>query len=273
MYGLSAVLLLAIILIVTEKYRDHSYLPSAHSTALCPTSFRLITYNIQALPWLMKSLSPLKEISNDADVIVLQECFNQFKRSEVHHYFTDYYICRGKMQRVRLLNCGLTVLSKYPILDSTFIAFKDINLYSFDSFAEKGFLSVLVKIGNRDVHIITTHLQSSTYEEYDPVCFLQYQQILEYIRTLMNPFILAGDFNVDIEECKKRFPFYDFHTPSSPTIYMNFKKGYTQSTPEEGYYGRKLDYLITNKLQCSVPRVISSTFSDHNPVEATISFL
>jgi len=269
---ISFILLLIIILIVTEKYRGHCYSPTSNLLPHHLLPIRMITYNIQAFPWLMKSLASLKEIVNDASIIVLQEYFNQFKRSDIQQHFPDYYMYRGKLSSVKVLNSGLMILSKFPIVTSSFTAFKNKNLYTLDAFSDKGYLSVLLKIGNREIYVITTHLQSSTHEEYDPVCFLQYQELIDYIRTLTKPFVLAGDFNVDVEECKKQFPFYKYHYPSTPTIYINFKKGHTQSTPQEGYYGRTLDYFITNKVECTPPNVIESTFSDHNPVETVISF-
>jgi endonuclease/exonuclease/phosphatase (EEP) superfamily protein YafD len=228
----------------------------------------VVTYNIQRLPWKRKGMEPLMALEHS--VIYLQECFFRWSGKSVEAHFPDYYVCKGTLQGVRLMNSGLVILSRFPILESEFVPFKACNPYSFDRLAEKGILSALVRIDGRPVRLVNTHLQSSS-QEYDPYSLLQLDELFDYLSGLREPYLLGGDFNIDIEEIRRRFPDLAVHAPAEPTIYLDFRSGHSRSSPSEGYEGRVFDYFVSS-LRCSPPAVIRSDFSDHRPVETLISF-
>lgn len=266
--GISATAVLISIWIVAQR-RGKSYHRARIATSI--NEYSVVTYNIQRLPWNKKQLDPLVHILSDHSIIFLQEYFYRWTKLGIEDYFPEHYICKGTLKGLRMINSGLVILSKFPILHSEFIAFDAYNPLSFDRFSEKGFLSALVEIDNQNIRLITTHLQSSTHEEYDLYGLSQLEQLFNYLDHLPVPYLIGGDFNIDIEEIRKRYPERTFYCPTDPSIYINFHSGDTQSTPRKGYQGRTLDYFISPTISCTSPRVITSQFSDHNPVQTMIS--
>lgn len=263
-----SLVILALVLlawIVSQRRAAHLLRPKIPRKA---EGYSVVTYNIQRLPWKRKGMEPLMAL--DHSIIYLQECFFRWSGKSVEDHFPEYYVCKGKLQGVRLMNSGLVILSRFPILESEFVPFRACNPFSFDRLAEKGILSALVRIDGRPVRLVNTHLQSSS-QEYDPYSLVQLDELFEYLSTLREPYLLGGDFNIDINEIRKRFPDRSVHAPTEPTIYLDFRSGDSRSSPSEGYEGRTFDYFFS-PLRCSPPSVLRSDFSDHRPVETLISF-
>jgi len=114
-----------------------------------------------------------------------------------------------------LIDGGLLILSRLPIEEAEFEVYKDSAMP--DSMAEKGVLYAKIRAGGEDLHIFTSHVQSSyqvtdvnLYKLYRETRRLQLQQLREfvYLMTQDEGFILIlGDLNVDSRESVKENPF------------------------------------------------------------------
>jgi endonuclease/exonuclease/phosphatase family metal-dependent hydrolase len=225
-----------------------------------------MTYNIQKFP-LFKSFEPIKRLIEKYSVILLQECYDESFAS-LESYFPNHYICRGTLQGFNAMNSGLAILSIYPILETNFIRYHNFNGWTLDRFTEKGFLTALLDVSdkneNKKILIINTHLQSCDFEEYDPIAFLKMDELLAYTSHINTPYLIGGDFNIDVTECKKKYPTLSIYQPSDPTIYINFSNAHSKSSPGEDYQGLIFDYFISkNRVKA---QTVSNDYSDHNPV-------
>lgn len=278
-------IILLIILILSwiyyQKTIRSTYVPQTeHFLSLSSSSSQstlspfIFTYNIQKFPWSAKTFSTLRTICKQYSIILLQECYDEtFSALEIN--FPEYYICRGTLQGINLINSGLVILSKYPIKKSLFLPYKQCNPLTFDRFAEKGFLIAWISIGDKTIQVINTHLQSSDYDKCDPYAFVQIDELFEYVEYVGGSFFIGGDFNIDITYMKKRYmpsvQNLNIYHPLSPTIYIDFKTGHSQYNKQFGYEGLIFDYFFTSKDIClEKTKTIESPYSDHNGVETNI---
>ena len=254
-------------LFITEPYKI-----STNKSKNKNKNVSIVTYNIQKFPFLFKSFEPIKRLVENHSIILLQECYDEAFAS-LEDYFPNYYICRGSLKGINVMNSGLVILSMYPILETSFTRFNNYNALTFDRFTEKGYLTALIEINGKQMMIVNTHLQSCDFEEYDPIALLQLQELLEYAMYITTPYIIGGDFNIDVNECKTRNPVLLIHQPTTPTIYINFKNAHSKSTPGEKYVGLIFDYFISgggcDKVEA---KTIVDLYSDHNPVSGLINF-
>jgi endonuclease/exonuclease/phosphatase family metal-dependent hydrolase len=231
----------------------------------------VMTYNIQYLPWKTKPLQTLREISRGYPILYLQECYNRFTSLDLSSIFPEYYITRGKLQGVALVNSGLVTLSKFPILSYKLITFKNYRPYTSDTLSEKGFLETVIDINGTKVCCINTHLQSSDHAEFDPIVLDQLQEIQDYLQTVKIPYMIGGDFNIDVNVLHENYMGLSnglrAASPTSPTIYMNLKSGETSSKPAKGYGAYVFDYFLMHPSILSKQAVCEvNEYSDHNPV-------
>jgi endonuclease/exonuclease/phosphatase family metal-dependent hydrolase len=258
---------------IKERYIPENYINHIKED-IKDKDLSIVTYNIQKFPWALKSLGDeeISKIIKTHSIILLQECFNEAYDSLESHY-PDYYICRGNLKGINMMNSGLVVMSKYPIIDVKFNQYKSSNPWSFDYFSEKGFLTAFIKIGDKSIKVINTHLQSSDFHRYDKYALSQLKELMEYIEEIkMNgdEYIVGGDFNIDINDIKNIKNINNIENikyPSKPTIYINLTTSHTSNVYKEGYEPFIFDYFIVSKsLNISNLVVINSDYSDHNPV-------
>ena len=267
---ISIIIIISIMWILFQKTLKKIYHPLSviekFTKKNTPLSF--ITYNIQKFPLPFKSFEPIKNLLGKYSIVLLQECYDELF-SSLETYFPNHYICRGTLKGFCLTNSGLIILSIYPIIETNFICFNHVNLLTFDVLAEKGYLTALIDTGKQQIMVVNTHLQSCDYEEYDPVALLQLEELLEFSKYIKYPYIIGGDFNIDIKECQKHYPELDLHYPNDPTIYINFENGHSKSTMSSGYTGLIFDYFITGCLIHKLDvKTYENEYSDHNPVAA-----
>ncbi len=225
----------------------------------------VITWNIQKLPWITKSVSCLSDLLDKYDIILLQECF-MVQIQTLKNLFPTYWISKGFLSGPKLLNSGLVILSKYPIVQVQFYPFENSNPYTSDYLCEKGILVARVYIGGEYLYVVNTHLQASHYSPYDPVALEQFAELEKIIRIIKkNKYLIAGDFNIDPNVLIKHFPHINPISPNTPTIYINFQTGNSQSVPADAHTPLTYDYFISN-LQITKPKVAYTTYSDHLPV-------
>lgn len=277
---------IVILWITIQKNITEKYTPEMYSYKKKNIDKSILTYNIQKFPWALKSLKDkeIYDLIRSHSIILLQECFCEAYDSLEKHY-PDYHICRGNLKGFNLMNSGLVTLSKLPIIDVKFYQYKSYNPFSFDMFSEKGFLSVLIDIGGEDnkryIRVINTHLQSSDFQRYDKNALSQMKELLEYLKELRDSgveYIVGGDFNVDIRDIKGELADINellskevISYPSDPTIYINLSTSHSSSKNKKGYEQFIFDYFMSSEgLRVSDPVVISSDYSDHNPVSSRI---
>jgi len=258
------VILLVICLVLYVIIKDHlsqTFFSPLHPTT--PTRPGIVTYNIQYLPWKTKALSGVKPYLNNCPIILIQECFNRLTTLPLQEIFPEYYICRATIQSFAFVNCGLVILSQYPIVSYEFIPYETCNIFSADAFADKGFLSAELQLPGRRIRVISTHVQSCEHSIYDPIVKRQIAQLMAYANALPVPYIIGGDFNINYTE----LPYNNIKAPAQPTIFEDLDTGLSLSTPRQGYTPFTFDFFFVHpSLQTEQPQTVTSPYSDHNPV-------
>lgn len=229
---------------------------------------RVLTYNIQKFPWSMKSLDALSAFAKDYDVIFLQECFSDTWQS-LSEVLPDFYCFRGTLNRLNMMNSGLAILSRYPIDSGAFLEFSHANPWTLDILSEKGWLSAVLNVDGRMIRVMNTHLQSCDFHRYDRTALTQFDELCAYLSTVHEPYILGGDFNVDVQDLKGNYRgLGGMSYPSEPTIYIHFGTSMTSARPRRGYTGMTLDYFFSSFPVAAEARVVDfPEYSDHQPVE------
>lgn len=181
------------------------------------TTFKLITLNTCLFPpglrQCIKSTDKegrIKKIKTfideeNADVYCFQEVFSSIWSSKWKDYLLSHKfhyaecplpsLCNG-----HIIDSGLLILSKYPILSSSFISFIDNSIYG----VNRGFLHITIQVNKQIIHVINIHLHpcegSCTNKCSKSIRSKQINQIYNYINKFNNidsKIILVGDFNID----------------------------------------------------------------------------
>lgn len=263
-----SIIVILVVWVGYQKSLSHLYVPK--NEYYSPKNkkekdIHVVTYNIQKFPWSWKSFDHISALVRRHSVILLQECYDEtFSSLETH--FPNYYITRGTLQGFRLINSGLAILSVFPILETSFVRFQHCNQMTFDCLSEKGYLSALLKVGKTTLRVVNTHLQSCDFERFDPFALKQLDELMSYTRSLKGPYVVGGDFNIDVEETKQRYPKMTFYHSEDPTIYIDFKTGHSQAKNDIGYDGLIFDYFIVQGADQIIPEVVRTLYSDHLPV-------
>lgn len=162
----------------------------------------------------------LQQFSASYDVLCLQEVFSTLSRrksfiiatAKEQGFLYSFESPSPNLFRGQLTDGGLLILSKFPIVDSDFVTYSDS--FGPDILSSKG--AIYVKLHTRliDLHVFTTHMQSS-YLTSDYTEFLRYRitrrsqlkELKEFIDrkilTSTEPVIITGDFNIDGKEYMK----------------------------------------------------------------------
>ena len=254
-----------------QKSIKEKYIPEKYNKNDYNHEYSIVTWNIQKFPWSLKSFKDNKiyDIVKSNSIILLQECFDETYES-LESCFPDYYICRGNLKGMNIMNSGLVILSKFPIEDIMFHEYKNYNPFSFELFSEKGFLSANIKINKeKTIKVINTHLQSSDFERFDNNAILQLKELIDYMNILNYnniPYITGGDFNIDINDFNNISNIKDLYHSKQPTIYINFSTSHTSNKLIKDYEPLIFDYFIS-KIKMETPIVMQIDYSDHNPVK------
>lgn len=151
-----------------------------------------------------------KQITEGLDVVLLQEAFIKESALIIEHARFPYVV-KGPKDKMRLLNSGLYVLSRHPILDVKKVTYKSTGsktCASEDCFASKAMMAVLIQpvADKPPVWILNTHMQAGS--ENDEVRIRQITGVAQKIRQISenNLVVYAGDFNFK----PNRHPSYDY---------------------------------------------------------------
>lgn len=175
-----------------------------------------------------------EDIPGDLDVICLQEVFNEDAwnilneklRSKYPYILFDAHRVRVSSLKFTMVNSGLYIASKYPIVQSMFYPFK--NSYSEDALSGKGVLCAEIQIAEKSSIIVaTTHMQAptSSFVKSSATRVEQYKEMEDCMSEFgdtaeldVQAEILCGDFNTDPrspidDACLKSQIFEDFRDP------------------------------------------------------------
>lgn len=162
-------------------------------------SIRVITYNVWGLPSpLLVMPSRLKDIRDEIpklgpDIVSFQETFT--KKARVLDRMPGYpYVAQGSRQvKGKLISAGLTVASRWPIVETRRIVYSDCS--GFDCFAAKGALYTRIRVDDiGDIDVFSTHLNAGGK---DHIRLSQVAELIAFISSIAGsrPLIVLGDFN------------------------------------------------------------------------------
>lgn len=173
---------------------------------------------------------------------------------------------------------GNGILSKYPIVNSKknwVTPITPVNEDNYYDYTIEGrvALSVDIKIGDKIVTVITTHLSYSDYLRESPSKIKEENTFLQLLENQHTNTIIAGDFNLDeksrlVNLMKQKFqdvgPDYQQKTWT------------TKSFDHNGFKGDRLtwriDYVFaTNDIKVIKSQTVKTVFSDHLPIFAVIN--
>ena len=204
----------------SKEYKDVEIEKNTLSENGKSKSIRFLQYNAFWRPTMLhfgreeymreRSMLVLDKIQ-DFDVVCLEEAF-QFGSTIVRNFAEAAkqrgfkYICSSKNPPLltrQVVDPGLLVLSKYPILETANIRYRDG--CGFDSFSAKGAVYVKIQIDEtKHIHLFSTHLQASyqrgpTSEDVGIRC-RQLDHLSRFMKEKVTdgyPVVVLGDFNVD----------------------------------------------------------------------------
>ncbi len=265
-----------------------------------PQKIRVLSWNIYMLPGLIShsNLARAEQIGlllskSDVDVIVFQEAFGprarQIIRQNLQHSFP--FEAGPANQRLVSLktNSGIWILSRYPIIESESITFK--NRHGVDAFSRKGALLVDLDVNGNRIQVAGTHLQNAggAWVRHAQ-CVEFYERLLKPARKQGTPQIICGDFNIDKAVNTESYKFMLATLDASDgalsgTQLYTYDRMTNDLQTERGTRQDLIDYILlrengawVNLVRREV-RVIRSSWhprhddlSDHYSVEAELTF-
>lgn len=224
---------------------------------------KILSYNINYLPWKNKKYDKFFDVVNEFDIIFLQEAFFNINPYNGKNYISrkleqyKYNIAKSNFpEKFYIIDSGLLIASKYNILSSKFYPFYIHS--STDSLAEKGFLHCVIDTSKIMIHIINTHLQSSYTDEW-PYTGLHSR---ERIRQLLKLYNFVSKLNGNIIICG------DFNLSTPKENYM-FSKLFKNFNIIQNKYDAILTNMDMNEYKKHIHKV--RNWSDHEPISSEIN--
>ena len=189
------------------------------------TKIKVLTYNIQRLPYMFRPNIDIKKLMEKYDVLCLQENFCNIVGSNKISF--GYHCISPGCPFYKLVDSGLSIYSKFPIKFIEFIRFN--NLTSVDKLSDKGFLVVQLN----DLIIVNTHLQA-TYEldkSNFERSYQQLSQIVDYVKKY-EKVLICGDINMNIHELDIN-PEYNKIIPPQPTHWTKMNSILSRTSAEQ----------------------------------------
>ncbi len=184
--------ILVLIYTIIKMIHIHKQSPLKMYSLKNKNKIKILTYNVQRLPYLFRPSVNIDALMNKYDIVCLQENFCNFLGTNKKSYGYNYI--SPKCPFYKLVDSGLSIHSKIPL---KFINFKPFhNLSSVDKLSDKGFL--ITKIF--DFYLVNTHLQA-IYSHNDGNVINANNQLNEIVNFCKNydKIIILGDFNMDLQ--------------------------------------------------------------------------
>jgi len=229
----------------------------------------------------------LRRPEYQADILILDELMTQdaFEKvnglKDVYPYITtvvgkdcsggDLDSLIGPCSKI-LPRSGVMALSKFPILQTHGLIYRNAASGTWDAKANKGAIYIKVSVNGLPVHVVGTHVQADEGKvDGGPTRILQMQELRNWISAFSipndEPIILAGDINTRLGTQEQHTIFdgnfvfnfvpHGFGTFSASTDWLTRADAYHSKTSL--YAEKHLDYVATwaNHLQPRKPAYMS----------------
>lgn len=248
MKKISIVILILLVILFISVY-EFKNLPSKKEVSI-------VSYNIHSgldknmFPTLFDTMNFLKSL--DADFICLQEVnesakagfqVSSFKEElDMESYF-------GANVEKCGANYGLSIHSKYPI------KYKN-HIFLTSNKEQRGMLHIKVNIKGKKLNIINLHLGLDEKEQKT-----QIKEMINYVKSLDEPYIVVGDFNISNLELDKN-------------ILVDVAKKLEKSNQLTIATGlERIDYIfVSPDIEILEYDVLFESMSDHYPIKARLRF-
>lgn len=208
------------------------------------------------------------------DIVLLQEVFGTHWCSEWRELFKEVPGMSSLLSVKggdKLTDSGLVILSRYPIIKSSFQRFHSKSFTN--SVLDRGFLYGAIQVGEKVVHVVNTHLNPSECH-YGPLPAAEYRrrqvQEIKNFRAASGyengQWVIGGDFNDESVVFQLSPMYITFANEKLPTSHSLVP----YSIADNGAH-ICIDYLVTTAPQIYYRRV-ETLISDHYGVETAIAY-
>jgi endonuclease/exonuclease/phosphatase family metal-dependent hydrolase len=157
---------------------------------------------------------------------------------------------------IKIVDSGLIVFSKIPIVEYTFVAFTNYGEGA-DSLAEKGFQIIRLINGAR---IINTHLQATVSDNSKRI---QFDQVLQISKHVNSNDIICGDFNIDA---------YNISNYMCLVELLKNNKDLFSNSNVVTHKGERIDYIFYRGKYDNNQVILMNEYTDHNALSVTVFF-
>lgn len=256
---------------------------------------KIATYNVWAVkmgpvyisPMIRQRMAGIRSwmATWDADVVCLQEVWCDSLVEQLHDPRIFPYLCQsGVRGRLRgRFGDGLVILSRYPIRDHKFEAFRDFT--SLEEFwVAKGTLAARIGTPGGDTMVVNTHLGAGSSMRHIRSRLGQIDQLASFVHGLpkVRDCFVTGDFNFAPHTAE--YAWFQHKMRSSDGRWIDLGAVQNQPTfdPQRSYAwklaGRsyRIDYVFQQVPKAVMPSssvttlASMTTLSDHHPVLADV---
>lgn len=264
---------------------------------------RIVSFNIWDLPyWFVKNRKQrILHIAEylqrlDAEIICLQESFDVHHRRLLYeHLGVERYYASGGFEETRQVPLasfdttgGLVIFSKFPIIQYTFIPFKQFTPSLIEHIGRKGVLEAIIETPYGVMQVFNIHLHVGKHFLAHNIRVKQLKSVVERMKLQPNlPIILAGDFNENALMDQKKFVTILQSRGLTHSLHFEqyeFMPSYRIKNPfvnhwlNRSKYSRRLDYILVSltegfdlKVVQYEPIYLIPPLSDHDPIFLSLS--
>lgn len=251
---------------------------------------KILSWNI----WRSKNIDDAIEFLKKSrpDITYLQEAVKKngedttakIARALGYHYIWHKAFTTNR--HIPSYDLGNAILSKFPILENSFVFLSDLSLYKNNAETEPR-IAQIAKVQTApktNLHIINTHLAYSTNCRPSKLRSYQIENLLKLIEAIkpnsastesnsanVSQTVVAGDFNTTVEsgelgEISKILVNAD-QNPIKPTWPLFDKKNNSKTQPKY-----RIDHIFTSAdIKVEKFKVEQSSVSDHLPISAVLA--
>lgn len=238
-------------------------------SARAKKTLRVMTYNIHVGVGMDKKLD-LERIADvieneHVELVGLQEVDRFVKRTELRDEVLELVKLTG-MEYAFAHNLdyqggqyGVAILSRFPIQKIDHRKYENVR-----EAERRGMLRVEVKVDNRIVNFVTTHLD---YQYQDGRNF-ETEQMLKFLRNVKGPLIVTGDLNDETSGEAYKLMLTRFQDAWTAAPAGDLGLSYPADKPS-----KRIDYIFTrtaDRIRVTKAWTVNSLASDHLPVVADL---